>query len=80
MIPAQTVGRGIKAINVTATLKPGKTALVPYRYDNTVYTYTYASVDNTENETRIWTDKMYYRAISRDEVKRNAKLVNNPGF
>ncbi len=80
MIPAQTVGRGIKAINVTATLKPGKTALVPYRHDTTVYTYTYASVDNTENETRIWTDKMYYRAISRDEVKRNAKLVNNPGF
>ncbi len=80
MIPAETVGRGIKAINVTATLKPGKTALVPYRYDNTVYTYTYASVDNTENETRIWTDKMYYRAISRDEVKRNTKLVNNPGF
>ena len=80
MIPAQTVGRGIKAINVTATLKPGKTALVPYRHDTTVYSYTYASVDNTENETRIWTDKMYYRAISRDEVKRNAKLVNNPGF
>ena len=80
MIPAETVGRGIKAINVTATLKPGKTALVPYRYDNTVYTYAYASVDNTENETRIWTDKMYYRAISRDEVKRNTKLVNNPGF
>ena len=80
MIPAQTVGRGIKTINVTATLKPGKTALVPYRHDNTVYTYTYASVDNTENETRIWTDKMYYRAISRDEVKRNSKLVNNPGF
>ena len=80
MIPAQTVGRGIKAINVTATLKPGKTVLVPYRHDPTVYTYTYASVDNTENETRIWTDKMYYRAISRDEIKRNDKLVNNPGF
>jgi hypothetical protein len=80
MIPAQTVGRGIKAINVVAKLKPGKTALVPYRYDKTVYNYTYTPVDNTENETRVWNDKMYYRAISRDEVNTNSKLVNNPGF
>ena len=80
MIPAQTVGRGIKAINVTATLKPGKTALVPYRHDNSIYNYTYTPVDNTENETRVWIDKMYYRAINRDEIKRNSKLVNNPGF
>lgn len=80
MIPQQTVGRGIKAIKITATVKPGKTALVPYRYDKTVYDYTYTVVDNTENETRTWTDKMYYRAISLDEVSRNSKLVNNPGF
>ncbi|MFC0774202.1 RagB/SusD family nutrient uptake outer membrane protein [Terrimonas alba] len=80
MIPAQTVGRGIKAINIVAKLKPGKSALVPYRYDKTVYTYTYTPVDNTENETRVWNDKMYYRAISRDEINTNSKLVNNPGF
>ncbi|MBC6491959.1 RagB/SusD family nutrient uptake outer membrane protein [Flavihumibacter stibioxidans] len=80
MIPAETVGRGIKAINVKATLKPGKTALVPYRHDKTVYNYTYTVVDNTENETRKWLDKMYYRPISRDEMNRNDKLVQNPGF
>ncbi len=80
MIPAQTVGRGIKAIKVTATLKPGKSALVPYRYDPTVYDYTYTSVDNTENETRIWNDKMYYRPIGRDEMSRNSKLIQNPGY
>jgi starch-binding outer membrane protein, SusD/RagB family len=80
MIPQQTVGRGIKAINVTATLLPGKTALVPYRYDKTVYNYIYTVVDNTENETRVWNDKMYYRPVSRDEISRNNKLVNNPGF
>lgn len=80
MIPAQTVGRGIKAININATVKPGKSALVPYRYDKTVYNYTYTVVDNTENETRTWNDKMYYRPISRDEINRNDKLVNNPGF
>lgn len=80
MIPAQTVGRGIKAINIVATLKPGKSALVPYRHDNTVYNYTYTPVDNTENETRKWDDRMYYRPISRDEINRNDKLVQNPGF
>ncbi len=80
MIPEQTVGRGIKAIKVTATLKPGKTALVPYRFDKSVYNYTYVSVDNTENETRKWDDKMYFRPIARDEINRNDKLVQNPGY
>ncbi len=80
MIPATTVGRGIKVIKVTAKLKPGKSPLVPYRNDTSVYDYTYTVVDNTENETRVWDDKMYYRAISRDEVNTNNKLVNNPGF
>lgn len=82
MIPATTVGRGIKTIKVTATLKPGKTALVPYRHDPTVYNYTYTVVDNTENETRVWKDKMYYRPISRDEITKNPKLQghNNPDY
>jgi hypothetical protein len=74
------VGRGIKAINITATLKAGQTALVPYRYNKTVYNYTYTPVDNTENETRKWNDKMYYRPIDKDEVNRNNKLVQNPGY
>lgn len=80
MIPAQTLGRGIKEINVVAKLKPGKAALVPYRHDKTVYTYTYTVENNTENETRTWNDKMYYRPITRDETDKNNKLVNNPGY
>ena len=80
MIPTTTVGRGIKAINITATLKPGKTALVPYKYDKTVYNYIYTPVDNTENETRKWNDKMYFRPIDKDEKNRNDKLVQNPGY
>lgn len=74
------LGRGIKAINVQATLKPGKSPLVPYRHDKTVYDYTYTVYDNTENETRVWNDKMYYRPISRDEVNRNSLLKQNPGY
>lgn len=80
MIAPTTLGRGIKAINVTAKLKAGKTALVPYRYDKSVYDYTYTVEDNTSNETRTWVDKMYFRPISRDEVNRNDKLIQNPGY
>lgn len=80
MIPQTTVGRGIKAINITATLKPGQTPHEPYRYDTTKYDYKYEVVDNTENETRKWDDKMYYRPMTRDEINRNANLKQNPGY
>ncbi len=80
MIAPTTVGAGIKAINVTAKLKTGATARSPYRFDKAVYTYTYTPQDNTENETRKWNDKMYYRVLNRDEISRNSKLVQNPGY
>lgn len=80
LIPETTVGRGIKTINVDAKLKAGAAPNSPYRYDKSKYTYAYKVVDNTENETRVWKDKMYYRPISRDEINRNAKLIQNPGY
>ena len=80
MIAPTTLGRGIKSILVNATLKAGKTPLVPYVYDKTVYNYSYIVQDETSNETRKWVDKMYYRPISRDEINKNALLVNNPDY
>lgn len=80
MIAPTTLGRGIKAINVRADLKPGASPHTPYRHDKSVYDYTYTVVDNTENEVRVWNDKMYYRPISRDEINRNELLVQNPGY
>ncbi|AQG80014.1 RagB/SusD family nutrient uptake outer membrane protein [Spirosoma montaniterrae] len=80
LIAPTTVGRGIKSINVRATLRPGATPNVPYRFDRSKYNYTYTVADNTQNETRRWNDKMYYRPISRDEINRNTKLVQNPGY
>ena len=80
MIPTTTVGRGIKAINVTAKLKTGQTAHVPYRFDKSKYNYTYKVEDNTSNETRKWVDKMYFRPISRNEMNINSKLIQNPGY
>lgn len=80
LIAAETLGRGIKAIDIKAKLKPGASARVPYRYDKTRYDYTYTVVNNTDNETRTWNDKMYYRVINKDEISRNNKLVQNPGY
>ncbi|MFT6319655.1 MAG: hypothetical protein ACJAT4_000572 [Granulosicoccus sp.] len=80
MIAPTTLGRGIKAINVQATLKAGQTAHVPYIHDKNVYDYEYTVFDNTEVETRTWIDKMYFRPITRDEIQRNSLLVQNPGY
>lgn len=80
MIAPTTLGRGIKDVHVDAELKAGKTALVPYHHDETVYDYTYTIEDNTSNETRKWVDKMYFRPIMRNEMNINLKLVQNPGY
>lgn len=80
MIADQTLGRGIKVMKVTATLKAGATPRTPYQYDTSVYDYTYTVVDNNDNETRTWDDKMYFMPISRDEINRNNLLIQNPGY
>ncbi len=80
MIAPTTLGRGIKSINVDAKLKSGATAPKTYRFDKAIYTYTYTVEDNTSNETRKWNDKMYYRVLTRDEISRNSKLIQNPGY
>ncbi|CAM4083742.1 RagB/SusD family nutrient uptake outer membrane protein [Zobellia nedashkovskayae] len=80
MIAGETLGRVIKTMKVEATLKPGATAHAPYKYDPAVYDYTYNVVDNTDNETRTWDDKMYFMPISRDEINRNDLLTQNPGY
>ncbi|WP_396632498.1 RagB/SusD family nutrient uptake outer membrane protein [Maribacter sp. R86514] len=80
MIADQTLGRGIKVMKVSATLKAGATPRSPYQYDPTVYDYTYTVVDNNDNETRTWDDKMYFMPLSRDEINRNNLLIQNPGY
>ena len=80
LIAPETLGRGAEAMNVRATLKAGQSPHVPYRYDPAVYDYSYEVFINTDVETRTWLDRMYYRPISRDEVQRNAQLVQNPGY
>ncbi|WP_089916872.1 RagB/SusD family nutrient uptake outer membrane protein [Chitinophaga rupis] len=78
MIPQNTVGRPLKGISITATLKPGSKITV-YRYDPTNYNYVYTPI-TMEAEKRLWQDKMYFMPIQRDEINRNSKLVQNPGY
>jgi hypothetical protein len=80
VIAPQTLGRGVKVINITATLKAGKTIHSPYRHDKEVYDYVYEVQNNTEIENRTWKDKMYYRPITRDEINKNELLIQNPGY
>lgn len=80
MIAPQMFGRKANGINITGKLKPGKTVDV-YRYDPTMYDYVYKVIEmDPGKENRQWLDKMYYLPIHRDEINRNAELVQNPGF
>ncbi|MBO0939518.1 RagB/SusD family nutrient uptake outer membrane protein [Fibrella sp. HMF5335] len=80
MIAPATLGRQANTISITGTLKPGKSVSL-YRYDPTSYDYTYRVVNiDPGKENRAWLDKMYYLPISRDEINRNAKLIQNPGY
>ncbi len=74
------LGRPNVFINVTGTLKPNATAPSPYRHDETIYNYTYKTFVDNSLENRTWLDKMYFRPISRDEVNKNNKLIQNPGY
>ena len=80
MIAPQTLGTKTQYITVEGNLKPGAAAPSPYKKDNTLFNYTYTPVINNNLEDRTWLDKMYYRPINLDEVNRNKKLIQNPGY
>ncbi|WP_129714611.1 RagB/SusD family nutrient uptake outer membrane protein [Pedobacter sp. SYP-B3415] len=80
MIAPETIGRKLTFVNVRGKFKPGKTMSAPYRHDETVYDYTYTPVTDMTHENRTWTDKMYFRPMSRDELNRNNQLKQNPGY
>lgn len=80
MIAPTTLGRKAGIISIVGTLKPGKQVRL-YKYDPESYNYTYKPLDIDPGiENRQWLDKMYYLPIHRDEINRNNKLVQNPGY
>ncbi|WPR74680.1 RagB/SusD family nutrient uptake outer membrane protein [Algoriphagus sp. NG3] len=80
MIAEETIGRQANTINITGTLKSGQTLSV-YRYDPEIYNYVYTVQPiDPGKENRTWLDKMYFMPFHRDELNRNANLIQNPGF
>jgi hypothetical protein len=80
MIAPATLGRKNVFINVIGMLKPSAIAPSPYKHDETIYNYTYTPYIDNSLENRTWLDQMYFRPISLDETRKNAKLIQNPGY
>lgn len=80
MIAPLVLGQKVNVMIITGKLNPGKT-VTTYRYDKNNYTYTY-HVQNIESgvENRSWNDKLYFPPIKIDEMNKNSKLVQNPGY
>lgn len=80
MIAEETLGRKANIINITGTLKDNKKVTL-YKYDPSSYSYKYV-VSNIDPgiENRAWNDKMYFTSLHRDEINRNTKLIQNPGY
>nr|WKN37958.1 RagB/SusD family nutrient uptake outer membrane protein [Tunicatimonas sp. TK19036] len=80
MIAEETLGEQVQIILVEGKLKPGANVTL-YKYDPENYDYTYTVTDLDPGfENREWLDKMYFLPIQRDEMNRNAQLVQNPGY
>jgi len=79
MIAPVTNSKPLCGIRVIARLKPGQTQNRPYIHNEEKYDY-YYYVNPIGNENRRWADKMYFAPISRDEMRRNPQLKQNPGM
>jgi len=80
MIAPATLGRDVTYIHPLGKFKSGQQLTGTYHFDKTIYDYTYTTEVNTSLEDRTWNDKMYFRPIARDEINKNTKLKQNPGY
>jgi starch-binding outer membrane protein, SusD/RagB family len=80
MIAPTTLGNKVRIMLVTGKLKAGQSSPI-YRYDKNKYDYTY-TVQNIESgvENRSWDDKVYFPPINLNEMNKNDKLIQNPGY
>ena len=80
MIAPAVLGKQAQIITISGKLKPGK-SVTTYRYSKDNYTYVYSVQDlGTGKENRTWNDQIYFMPINRDEINRNNKLIQNPGY
>lgn len=76
----ETLGRQVTLISIFGTLKSGK-QITLYQYNTDNYTYSYkVNTIAPGIENRNWLDKMYFMSLHRDEMNRNTKLIQNPGY
>ncbi|GHV49134.1 carbohydrate-binding protein [Bacteroidia bacterium] len=94
MIAPETNSKTLTGMTVFGLLKDGKKATKrPYIHNEDTWEYHYYVRDlsgsfpeangipaSVSREKRKWNDKMYFAPISRDEIKRNTTLVQNPGM
>lgn len=69
----------LDGVRVTATLKPGVGAQSRYEHDEARWNYNYEVFPVTV-ESRVFVDKCYLLPFHRDELNRNDKLIQNPGY
>lgn len=80
MIAPAVLGKQAQIITISGKLKPGK-SVTTYKYSKENYNYVYSVTDlGTGKENRRWADKLYFMPINRDEINRNNKLIQNPGY
>ncbi len=80
MIAPSVFGQKVRIMVITGKLKPGKTVSI-YRYSKDNYTYDYHVQEIEQGvENRSWNDKVYFPPFYRDEISRNSKLIQNPGY
>jgi hypothetical protein len=80
MIAPALFGAKVKIMVINGTLKPGKT-VATYRYSKDNYNYIYHVQEIEQGvENRSWNDKVYFPPIKLDEINKNNKLIQNPGY
>lgn len=80
MIAPAVLNEKVRIIRITGNLKPGKSVPV-YKFSKDDYNYTYTVQEIDPGvENRRWDDKLYFMPIHRDEINRNSKLTQNPGY
>lgn len=80
LIANETIGRKVTIVKIDATFKPGKSLANVYKYDESIYNYTYTPQEFNTKENRVWKNQVYFLPLSRDEIRKNPLLVQNPGY
>ncbi|NQD70650.1 RagB/SusD family nutrient uptake outer membrane protein [Sphingobacterium shayense] len=80
LIADKTIGRKVTIVKIDGKFKPGKSLATIYKHDESIYDYTYTPQEFNTKENRVWKNQLYFLPLSRDEIRKNPLLVQNPGY